>query len=209
MRLIVELLPIIIFFAVYKLDGIYSATAVLILAISTQVAYQWVKHRHVPTMMKITLVLVILFGGATLLLEDPMFIKWKPTILQWILSVGFLLSMFIGKRTLVERLLDAQVTLPKPQWRHLNIAWTLFLLFSGTLNLYVAYQFDEATWVNFKLFGLMGLTILFIIGQAVYMSRYMVEEDQPEAQEEAASDDTEATEQSATAQQPVIQKLRE
>ncbi|ABK45936.1 Intracellular septation protein A [Magnetococcus marinus MC-1] len=172
MRFALELLAIVVFFVVYKLDGIYSATAALIIMVLLNVFYHWFKHRHVPSMMWITLILVMLFGGATLIFHDPLFIKWKPSILQWVLASGFLASHLIGKRVLVARMLDNQISMPSLHWRRLNAAWVLFLLFSGALNLYVAYTFSEEIWVSFKLFGLMGLTILFLIGQAFYMSRH-------------------------------------
>ncbi|MEG3638797.1 septation protein A [Magnetococcus sp. PR-3] len=186
MRFLLDLMAIVVFFVVYKTDGIFSATAALIVMVILNVFYHWYKHRHVPSMMWITLLMVILFGGATLIFQDPVFIKWKPTILQWLLATGFLASHIIGKRVLVQRMLDNQITMPNEKWRVLNAAWVVFMLFSGTLNLYVAYNYSEEIWVNFKLFGLMGLTILFIFGQAFYMSRHG-EQPQEEGEQADAS----------------------
>jgi intracellular septation protein len=122
----------------------------------------------------ITLGILILFGGLTLALRDPVFIKWKPTVVNWLFGIAFLGSRFFGKRTLVERMMSHAITAPGPVWLRLNWAWVVFFLGMGLLNIYVAYNFSEDTWVNFKLFGMMGLTLLFVFGQAFYLSRYMV-----------------------------------
>ena len=122
----------------------------------------------------ITLAILIVFGGLTLVLRDPVFIKWKPTVVNWMFGAAFLGSQFIGKRTLVERMMGHAISVPTPVWSRLNWAWILFFISMGLLNIYVAYSFSEATWVNFKLFGMMGLTLVFVFGQAFYLSRYMV-----------------------------------
>jgi intracellular septation protein len=107
-------------------------------------------------------------------LRDPVFIKWKPTVVNWLFGAAFLGSQFIGERPLVERMMGHAISVPAPVWSRLNWAWTLFFISMGLLNIYVAYSYSEATWVNFKLFGMMGLTLVFVFAQAFYLSRYMV-----------------------------------
>jgi intracellular septation protein len=174
MKFLFDLFPILLFFLAYKLYDIYVATAVAIGAAFVQTGAYWLKHRKFEKMHVITLGILILFGGLTLALHDPVFIKWKPTVVNWLFGVAFLGSQFIGKRTLVERMMGHAISAPPPVWARLNWAWTLFFVFMGLLNLYVAFNFSEDTWVNFKLFGMMGLTLVFVFGQAFYLSRYMV-----------------------------------
>lgn len=175
MKLLADFLPIVLFFAAFKLYGIYAATAVAMAASLGQVGYVWLRHRRVETMHVITLAVVLLFGGATLLLKDEMFIKWKPTAVNWLFGLAFLLSQWIGEQPLIQRMLAGNVALPEPVWRRLNLMWTVFFLALGGANLVVVYNFDTETWVNFKLFGLLGLTVAFIIGQSVYLYRYLPE----------------------------------
>lgn len=175
MKFLFDLFPIILFFAAYKLYDIYIATGVAIAAALVQTGLFWLKHRRFENMHLVTLGLLIVFGGLTLILRDPIFIKWKPTVVNWLFAAVFMGSRFIGERTLVERMMSHAITVPAPVWLTLNWAWTLFFLAMGVLNLYVAYTFSEDTWVNFKLFGMMGLTIAFVFMQAFYLSRYMEE----------------------------------
>jgi intracellular septation protein len=177
MKLLIDFFPIILFFAAYKIYGLYVATGVAIAAAIVQVAYYWFKHHRVETMHIITLVLIVVLGGATLLLHDEWFIKWKPTALNWAFALAFLLSQFIGKKSLIQRMLGNNITLPKSIWLRLNISWVIFFILTGAANLYVAYSFDTDTWVNFKLFGLMGLTIVFVIVQAIYMAPHIKKEE--------------------------------
>lgn len=191
MKLLLDFFPIVLFFAAYKLgpaftpadypwlkeNPIYLATVVAIIASVLQVAYTWVKNRKVENMHLISLVLIVVFGGATLYLRDPQFIKWKPTVLNWLFGVVFLGSHVIGKKTVIERMLGAQLELPPPVWSRLNLAWAAFFIVIGAINLYVAFSghFDEQAWVNFKLFGMLGLTFLFVILQSFYLSRHLPE----------------------------------
>jgi intracellular septation protein len=174
MKFLFDLFPILLFFMAYKLYDIYVATAVAIFAALLQTGLFWLKHRKFEKMHVITLGILILFGGLTLALRDPVFIKWKPTVVNWLFGIAFIGSRFIGKRTLVERMMSHAITAPGPVWLRLNWAWVVFFFGMGLLNIYVAYNFSEDTWVNFKLFGMMGLTLLFVFGQAFYLSRYMV-----------------------------------
>jgi intracellular septation protein len=121
----------------------------------------------------VTLAILIVFGGLTLILRDPVFIKWKPTVVNWLFGLVFLGSRYIGRRTLVERMMSHAISVPAPVWLKLNWAWTLFFIAIGLVNLYVAYNYSEAAWVNFKLFGMVGLTLVFVFIQAFYLSRYM------------------------------------
>jgi intracellular septation protein len=173
MKFLFDLFPILLFFLAYKLYDIYVATAVAIGAAFVQTGAYWLKHRKFEKMHLITLGILVLFGGLTLALRDPVFIKWKPTVVNWLFGISFLGSQFIGKQTLVERMMGHAIAAPSPVWARLNWAWTLFFVFMGLLNLYVAYNFSEDTWVNFKLFGMMGLTLVFVFAQAFYLSRYM------------------------------------
>lgn len=176
MKLLFDLFPVILFFIAYKTYDIYTATAVIIIASAVQVGYVYLKHRRVEKMHIITLALVVILGGLTLILHDEAFIKWKPTIVNWGFAVVFLGSHFIGQKPIVRRMMDQAIQLPDSIWLKLSWMWIGFFIFSGLLNLYVAYNFDTDTWVNFKLFGLMALTLVFIILQGLYVSRYMQDE---------------------------------
>lgn len=173
MKLLFDFFPILLFFATYKLYDIYAATAVAILATMVQVMVFWLKHHRFEKMHLITLGVITVFGGATLLLQDPVFIKWKPTVVNWLFALVFFGSQFIGKKPVLNRMMDHAITVPPPVWSRLNAAWVLFFVFMGVANLFVAYSYDENTWVNFKLFGMLGLTLAFVIGQSVYLARHM------------------------------------
>lgn len=177
MKILVDFFPILLFFITFKFYDIYAATMVAIAATVVQVAYVWIRKRKVEPMHLITLVLIVVFGGATLYLKDEMFIKWKPTVLNWLFGVAFLASQMFGERTLIERMLGGNVTLPAPVWRRLNLMWMVFFVIIGAINLFVVYSFDTATWVNFKLFGLIGLTMLFVVLQSLYLARYIPDSD--------------------------------
>lgn len=173
MKFLVDFFPILLFFVAYKVYDIYVATAVAIAAAFIQVGIHWFKHKKFEKSHLITLAILVVFGGATILLQDEMFIKWKPSVVNWIFAVAFLGSQFIGNKTIVERMMSKSVTLPAAIWLKLNMSWVIFFIALGIINLFVVYNFDTDTWVNFKLFGMMGLTIMFVIAQAIYMSRHM------------------------------------
>ncbi len=157
------------------------ATGIAIVASFIQVGGFWLKNRRFERMHIFSLALITGLGGITIAFGDPAFIQWKPTVLNWVFAGAFLISQFIGKKSLVNRMMSGQINLPDPVWFKLNMAWVLFFIASGFANLYVAFYYapelDEKTrmdfWVDFKLFGLMGLTFIFVIAQAVYLSRYM------------------------------------
>jgi intracellular septation protein len=175
MKLLFDFFPIVLFFLVYKLLGIYSATAVAMLASFVQVAIFRLKFQRYEKMHLISFAIIMILGGATLFFHNPWFIKWKPTGIYWFSAIVFLLSSFIGKKPLVQKMMEANVTLETKVWHRLNAAWALFFVIMGALNLYVAYYYDTDAWVNFKLFGGVGFTLLFVFIQALYLTKHMDE----------------------------------
>lgn len=178
MKILFDFFPILLFFIGFKLYDIYVATMIAIVATAVQVGVVWFRTRKVEPTHLITLALIVVFGGATIYFKDELFIKWKPTVVNWLFGVAFLFSQWFGDRPLVERMMGASVQLPPGVWRRLNMLWTLFFMALGFANLFVVYTFDTETWVNFKLFGLLGLTVLFAVGQSIYLSRYIIEPEQ-------------------------------
>ncbi len=178
MKFLYDFFPILLFFVVYKMYDIYAATAVAIAASVVQVAGFWLKHRRFENMHLITLGLVVVLGGATLWLQDEEFIKWKPTVVNWLFGAVFLGSQYIGAKPVVERMMGQALELPAAIWRRLNMSWVLFFFALGGVNLYVVYNFDTDTWVNFKLFGMMGLTLGFVVAQSFYLARHVKPEEQ-------------------------------
>lgn len=175
MKLLFDFFPILLFFIAYKVYDIYVATAVAIAASFVQVGTAWVKTRKIEPMHVVTLLMIVIFGGATLYLQDELFIKWKPTVINWLFGIAFLASQMFGDRTFIERVMSANLTLPRAVWRRLNLSWALFFMVLGTVNLVVLYTFDTNTWVNFKLFGMLGLTFVFVLVQSFYLSRHIAE----------------------------------
>ncbi|WP_207063972.1 septation protein A [Motiliproteus sp. SC1-56] len=174
MKLLFDFLPIAIFFGVYKYTGdIIIATAVLIPATLVQMIFTWVRTHKIEKMQLVTLVLVIVLGGLTVLFQDKTFIQWKPTIVNWLFALAFLGSHYIGAKPIVQRMMESSIELPEPVWGRLSWAWIGFFVTMGALNLFVAFTMSEETWVNFKLFGMLGLTLVFIIAQGVYLSRHL------------------------------------
>jgi intracellular septation protein len=180
MKLLASFFPIILFFVAYKTHGIYVATGVAMAASLLQTGWHWFRHRQLDKMHLVTLGMLLVFGGMTLLFQDPTFIKWKPTVVNWVFALAFLLSPLVGGKPLTQRMMGHAVEVPAQIWKRLNNAWGIFFMAVGGLNLYVAYRFDEATWVNFKLFGLLGLTFAFIIAQSLYMARHIKDEEATE-----------------------------
>jgi intracellular septation protein len=176
MKLLYDFFPIFLFFIAFKLFGIYIATSVTMLGSLLQVAVYWIQYRKFESLHLVTLAIVIVLGSTTLLLHNELFIKWKPTAIYWIFAFVFFGSAFIGKKPLIQGLLDKQITLPIVIWQRLNMAWVIFFMMMGIVNLYVLYHFSTNAWVNFKLFGALGMTIVFLIFQAIYMSHYLNKE---------------------------------
>lgn len=204
MKLLFDLFPVILFFAVFKFAGgqpdaaqafashylafvvadggitaqqapILLATAVAILATLGQVLWLLLRRRHVDTMLWVSLVIIVVFGGATIYFHDEMFIKWKPTVLYWCFALALLGAQLLMRKNLIRSLMGQQMSLPDLVWDKLNLAWSAFFAAMGALNLYIAFNFPLELWVNFKMFGFIALMIAFVIGQTVYLSRYLKE----------------------------------
>ena len=173
MKLLIDFFPIFLFFAAFKIWGIYIATAVAIAATVVQIGYLHFKHGKVEPMQWLSLGVIVLFGGATLLSQSDTFIKWKPTVLYWLMGGALLGGQLFFRKNLLKSLMGAQMDLPESAWRTMNWSWTGFFAVMGVLNLWVAYNFDTDTWVTFKLFGGMGLMFVFVLAQALYLGRYM------------------------------------
>jgi len=175
MKFLSDLFPVLLFFGAYWFSrDMFIATAVAMAATLLQVASAWLRHRKVETMQWVSLGLIVVLGGATLLLHDKHFIMWKPTVLYWIMGTGLLIGELAGKNG-IRALVGQQMELPAAVWRKLNYAWVAFFALMGALNLFVAYRFSEDIWVNFKLFGGLGLMFAFVIAQSLFLSKYLEE----------------------------------
>lgn len=183
MHTLMELLPIIAFFAVFKLTGgpeaVYPATGAAVGLTLLLTGLTWWRQRRVPMRQWVMLGLFIVMGGLTLALHDPRFIQAKPTVVGWLTALVFLGSQFIGEKPLVERAFAGSLTAPRAVWRRLNLAWVAFFVLLGSLNLYVATHYSMETWVNFKVFGVLGLTFAFGVLQALWLMRYDADDSTP------------------------------
>ena len=198
MKLLFDLFPVILFFATFKYYGsdpegaaalvgsllgsavldvkqapILLATVVVIVATMVQIAWVHFRHGKVDKMLWVSLALVTVFGGMTLIFQDETFIKWKPTILYWVFAASMIFAALVLKKNPIKAMLGEQLTLPDPVWNKVNLSWTAFFAFMGALNLIVAFNFSTDTWVDFKLFGGMGLMLLFVLGQGLMLSKYI------------------------------------
>ncbi|MFT3742399.1 MAG: septation protein A [Gammaproteobacteria bacterium] len=182
MKLLFDFFPILLFFIAFKFFGIYVATATTMVGALLQVGIYWLKHRRFESLHVITFITIVLLGGTTLIFHNDLFIKWKPTVLYWIFALVFGISRFIGQKPLIQRMLDSQLSLPLKAWQQLNFSWVLFFAIMGAANIYVLYHFSTNAWVNFKLFGTLGFTIVFLVGQGIYMSRFMEIKNRPKSQ---------------------------
>lgn len=176
MKFLFDLFPVVLFFVVFKLFDIYTATAAAIAATFLQIGWLKWKRRKVDKMMWVTLAIIVVFGGATLALHDETFIKWKPTVLYWMFAVALAGAKLLFGRNLLRSVLGEQVKMPEGVWTRLNWSWAGFFAFMGIANLYVAFNFSTDAWVNFKLFGGMGLMLVFVVLQALVLARYVEEE---------------------------------
>ena len=177
MKFLFDIFPVLLFFLAFKIWGIYIATAVAIAATFVQVGWSWTRHRKVDNMLWVSLAIIVVFGGATLWLQDETFIKWKPTVLYWLFGSILLGSDLLFRKNLIRAMMEKQLTLPDPVWRKLNLSWVLFFALMGGANLYVAFNFPTDVWVNFKLFGGIGLMIAFVVAQGLMLSRYIEPEE--------------------------------
>ena len=176
MKLLFDFFPLILFFVAYQASDIFVATGVAIAASIAQIAWVLARRKKVSGMQWTSLVVIVVFGGATLLLRDETFIKWKPTVLYWLAGVVFLGGLAFRQNLVKAVMSEAELVLPEPVWTKLCIAWGVFFLFKGTLNLWVAYTFSTPIWVKFKVFGGMGLMVAFVIAQAFWLSKYLPDE---------------------------------
>jgi intracellular septation protein len=175
-KFLFDFFPVILFFVAFKVSDIYVATGVAIAATVGQIGYVIARRRKVTNMQWASLLIIGLFGGATLLLRDETFIKWKPTVLYWLAGVTFIGALAFKTNFVKAVMSEGGLELPEAVWTKLAVAWGLFFIFKGTLNLWVAYNFPTDVWVNFKLFGGMGLMLAFVIAQAMWITRYLPEE---------------------------------
>jgi len=183
MQLLIDFLPIISFFVAYKFSNVYVATGIMLVVLVLTVAYQWLKHRKVGPMLIVSAGIGLIFGGLTLWLRDQTFVQWKPTVVYWLLSLGLLVGTWLTDKPVVQRLLDSTLPLPADAWRTLNNLWIVAFAIIGAINLYVVYHFDLDTWVDFKFYGLTGLTVLFAIVQGVWMAGKLPPEPEDQAPE--------------------------
>ncbi len=178
MKLLLDFFPIILFFVAFKLAGIYTATAVAIVATVAQIAWLRWRTGRIEPMQWLSLGVIVLFGGATLVAHNETFIKWKPTVLYWLMGATLLVGLLGFGKNFLKTLMGAQMALPDAAWRALNHTWVAFFTFMGALNLWVAYRFDTETWVSFKLFGGIGLMVVFVLAQALYLARFMPKDEE-------------------------------
>ncbi len=176
MKFLFDLFPVILFFIAFKVAGIYAATGVAIAATFAQIGWLKLRGRKIEPMLWISLAIIVVFGGATLVLHDETFIKWKPTVLYWLFGVVLAGGVLFFRRNLLRMLIGDKLEMPDEAWTRLNWSWVGFFAFMGVANLYVAYNFSTDAWVNFKLFGGMGLMFVFVLAQGAFLSRYVEEE---------------------------------
>jgi len=173
MKLLFDLFPIILFFLAYKLGDIYWATGIAILATLGQILWLKLRAKTIETTHWLSLGVIVVFGGMTLLFRDETFIKWKPTVLYAAFALALLLTPLLTGKQPMKALMGSQLTLPESVWRQLNWMWLVFFVVMGLANLFVAYTFSLDIWVNFKLFGSLGLTVVFVILQGLWLSRHI------------------------------------
>jgi len=179
MKLFFEFFPIILFFAVFKLKGIYYATAAAMAASVCQITFSYIRSKKVEPMMWVSLGVLAVFGGFTLALHNEAFIKWKPTVLYWIFSAALAVSRVAFGKNLIRGMMGGQLALPEKVWERLNASWSAFFALLGAVNLYVAFHYSTAAWVNFKLFGILGCMLVFVVAQSLVLAPHL--EKQPDS----------------------------
>ena len=184
-KFLFDLFPLILFFLAYRFADIYTATAVTIVASVLQIVWLKITRKAIETTHWINLTVIVVFGGATLWLQSDVFIKWKPTVLYWLFAAILIGARVFTGRNLLKHLMGKQIRLAEPVWDRLNTVWAAFFVVSGAANVFVAFSghFTESQWVNFKVFGLMGMMLAFVIGQSIWLSRHI----QPETIDGAAT----------------------
>jgi len=173
MKLLFDLFPVVLFFLAYKLHDIFVATAVAMAATFVQIGWLWIRHRQIEKMMWINLAVITVFGGATLVSQDEMFIKWKPTVFYWLIGSVLFISNWLFSKNLIKVALEKQMVLPAAVWNTLNLSWIVFFVIMGCVNLFVAFNYSLDTWVSFKLFGATGLMLVFIVAQIIFLGKYL------------------------------------
>jgi intracellular septation protein len=177
MKFLFDLFPIILFFIAFKFGDIYTATIVAMVATIGQILWVYYRHRKIDAMQWVSLVMILVFGSLTIFLHDKTFIQLKPTALYWLFAGALFISAQFFNKNWIQVLMGKQVTLKQANassvWHRLNMAWTAFFFLMGALNLYIAFEYSEETWVNFKLFGSTGLLLVFVILQGVWLARHM------------------------------------
>ena len=185
MKLLLDFFPILLFFGAFKIWGIYVATTVAIVATLLQLAWMRYSTGRTEPMQWLSLGVIVVFGGATLIAQDETFIKWKPSVLYWAMGGALLVGQVFFRRNWLQSLMKSQMTLPDHAWRVMLWSWCGFFAVMGVLNIWVAYHFDTDTWVNFKLFGGMGLMLVFVLAQAMYLGRFMDKGENPDVPPES------------------------
>ncbi len=170
MQLLVDYIPLVVFILAYFYQDIFFATGMLMVAMPVVLVLQWLMTKKINKIYTASTVLVLVLGSATLAFRNPTFLYWKPTVLNWLIAIVFLGSQWIGDKTVVQRMLENAAELSADQWVRLNQIWVVFFGIVGGINIYVAYNFSEAFWVKFKLFGMLGLTLIFVIIQSVWLT---------------------------------------
>ena len=177
MKQFLDFLPLAVFFAVYKLYDIFAATKALIVVTAVVLIYSWIRYRKVEKMALITFILVAVFGGLTIALHDVEFIKWKVTVIYALFAAALLFSQWFMKKPLIQSMLGKELTLPQVVWSRLNTAWAIFFILCSLANIYIAFWLPQDIWVNFKVFGLTALTLIFTLLSGVYIYRHMPQDD--------------------------------
>jgi intracellular septation protein len=181
MKFFFDLLPVILFFVGFKLYGIFAATAIAIATTLAMIVYAKIRHGKIEKMLLINGAIISVLGGVTLLLHDKTYIMWKPTVLYWLLAAFLLISQLFFNKNFIQRMMGKMMVAPANIWRNLNLVWVIFLIGLGFLNLYVAFNYSEDAWVNFKLFGVTGMMFVFVILQTLLLRKYLIEPAEPES----------------------------
>ena len=180
MKQFIEFIPLIVFFAVYKFYDIYTATGALVVVTGLQLLYSWLRYRRVEKMQLFTFVLVGFFGGLTVFFHDDAFIKWKVTVINMLFALALLIGRYGFGKNLIKQMLAKELQAPDRVWDNVNLGWVGFFTLCGLLNLYVAFNLSQEMWVNFKVFGLLGMTLVFTLLSGVYLNRHMPAEQNAE-----------------------------
>lgn len=179
LNMFIDFIPVLLFLIAFKIYGIYVATTVGIVATAFQVVITRILRCRFDKQQLVTLAVFSVFGGMTLYFHNPIFVKWKPSIIFWIFGSALLVTQFFGKpliQRMLEGLLEGQAhSVPPTVWKRLNIAWSLFFLLLGTINIYIAYNFSTEFWVNFKVYGIMSCLLIFSVLQSLCLARYMTD----------------------------------